>query len=99
MKYEVEFSGRMALSIVFGLYWRLWVIGMATFLVLKVTGPIFPEGPLAAMVVQMLYFLIALSIAIWWLFGSGRLGSMRIMFMEQAHYQQLKTELESRRES
>ena len=80
---EIQISPKQSLIFSWALVWRAMVIALpASFI-----GNIHPilRDPLFAFVTTPLVFWLAAH----WLMREGRIGSQRIVFMEQAHYQDL----------
>lgn len=90
--YEVPFRWGLVIAVGWGLFWRAAVINVPFVLIFR--WLVAPESPLAVLgiaAVQIAIGFAALAIAVKWLFGSGRLGSLKLVFMEQAYYQDLAT--------
>lgn len=92
---EVPFTWRLAFSVTFALFWRWLVIAAVPGILLRGFLAASPLGPL----LQLLLSFFALWLAIKWLLGSGRLASMKLMFMEQAHYQELVSNIAVERDA
>ena len=92
---QVRLSWKLSFSIAWALFWRSLVIGFIPAALLQhftKTAGVF-LGLLLSMG-QIVLSLFVMAIAIWWLFEKDkRLGSLRVFLMEQAHYQQLASNL------
>jgi hypothetical protein len=91
-EYEIPFSWRLAFALAIGLFWRWLLIGMAPGMFLR---ELFVSAPWFAFVLQIAISFAGLWLAVKWLLGSGRVASMKVMFMEQVHYQQLASNFSS----
>lgn len=90
LKNEVPFTWRLAVAMAWGICWRAAVIGfIPAYFFSKLSLSNEPAVALSAALGQVLIALIGTAIAVKWLFGSARLGSLKILFMEHAHYQEL----------
>jgi len=83
---EIRFDWGMAFSVGFALFWRWLLIGAVPGIALR---QFTAQAPLVAFAIQLALSFVGLCLAVKWLFGSGRLGSMKVVFIEQAHYQTL----------
>ena len=84
----------LALSIGWALFWRWFLVGTVplAFFFMITGDPQLAESPMLAVLQPLLSFL-AFFIAVFWLFSNGRFGSLRVILMEQAHYQRLSSEV------
>ena len=92
---ELNFSWGLAFSMAWALFWRWLLVGALPSLVLSevmtATGLI--ESWLFVLYQLPLSFL-GLVAAVYWLFHGGRFSSLRLLLMEQAHYQGLISQVE-----
>ena len=87
---ERTLSVSLAFSIGWALFWRWFLVGALPGAVIAnimtVTGLmetwLFP-------LFQLPLSFLGLAIAVYWLFHGGRFSSLRVVLMEQAHYQEL----------
>lgn len=91
MKYEISFNWGLAFALAWGICWRGALVGfipgylLSRFLATS-SGSV---DILIGAFFQIALMYLGMVITIKWLFGSGRLGSLKLLFMEQAHYQEL----------
>ena len=80
---EIKTGPKQTLGIAWALVWRAVVIALPVSLL----GQLFPwlNAPLIQVVTMPLIFWAATH----WLLAGGRVGSQKILLMEQAHYQEL----------
>lgn len=90
IKNEVPFTWGLALSIAIGLFWRWLLLGALPGMLLR---EVFATSPWGGLFLQLTLSFVGLWVAAKWLFGSGRLASMKLMVMEQAHYQELASKI------
>ncbi len=83
---EIRFDWGMAFSVGFALFWRWLLIGAVPGIALR---QFTAQAPLAAFAIQIALSFVGLCLAAKWVFGAGRLGSLKILFMEQIHYQDM----------
>lgn len=90
LKNEIAFGWQLAASIAGGIFWRWLIVGAIPGMLLGgVLNSSQVDAPFLGLLVQVVVSFIGLWVAVRWLFGSGRLGSMKLVLMEQAHYQKL----------
>ncbi len=85
LKDEIQFNWGLAFSLSSGLFWRWFLIGAMPGMYLAD----FFHSSWGGIVLQAGLSFVGLCVAVKWLIGSHRLGSLKLIFMEQAHYQQL----------
>ena len=85
LKDEIQFSWGLAFSLSFALFWRWLLIGALPLMYLAN----FFHSSWGGFTFQIGFSFLGLAVAVKWLIGSHRLGSLKIIFIEQAHYQQL----------
>ena len=90
IKNEVPFTWNLALSVAIGLFWRWLLIGALPGVFLR---EVFAASLWSGFILQLVLSFVGLWAAVKWLLGSGRLASMKLMFMEQAHYQELASKI------
>lgn len=86
LKNEIPFSFGMVLSLSWALFWRWLIIGAIPGIVL---GQLVITNLWLALVAQIALSFIGLALAVNWVLGSGGYASLKMVFMEQAHYQEL----------
>ncbi|MDO8970743.1 MAG: hypothetical protein Q7U74_08650 [Saprospiraceae bacterium] len=96
IKNEVPFTWGLALSVAVGLFWRWLLIGALPGMFLR---EVFAASPWGGFILQLALSFVGLWAAVKWLLGSGRLASMKLMFMEQAHYQELASNIAVERDA
>ena len=90
LKNEVPFTWGLTVAMAWGICWRAALIGFVpAYFLSKLSLSNVPAVVLSAALGQVFVALVGTAIAVKWLFGSGRLGRLKILFMEQAHYQEL----------
>jgi hypothetical protein len=86
---EISFGWGLAASVAREIFWRWFILGIGPGIIL---GGILSSqigSPWAGLLVQLVISFLGLWISVRWLFGTGRFGSMKLLFMEQADYQKL----------
>lgn len=94
---EKKFGPNETLAIAWGVMWRGVVVAIPYVLVSRLLpSASSPFLALLASLADLLVSLCLLWLAVHWLFRDGRLGSNKLVVMEQAHYQQLREQLSGR---
>ncbi|MEA1988334.1 MAG: hypothetical protein U9N57_03865 [Pseudomonadota bacterium] len=89
MKNEIVFNWSMALTLTWAIFWRWVIVGIIPVIVFSVFIQTVEIKGLIILLLQMFLLpLLGLFISVKWLLSSGRFGSIKIIFMEQAHYQE-----------
>lgn len=89
MKNEIAFNWSMALTFTWSIFWRWVIVGIIPGNIFGVVVQTIELQGLVILLLQMLVLpLLGLFLSVKWLLGSGRFGSMKIIFIEQAHYQE-----------
>lgn len=83
---EVRMDWGLACRIGLGLFWRWLLIGALPGIAVQ---HLVRSAPMSGFALQLLISLVGLCLAAKWLFTTGRLGRLRIVFMDQAHYRDL----------
>ncbi|WLD58665.1 hypothetical protein NFC81_02440 [Salinispirillum sp. LH 10-3-1] len=88
IKNEISFDFSMVLALGWALFWRWLIIGAIPGVIL---GQLMITNPWLALFIQLSLSFIGLALAVNWVLGSGSFSSLKIIIMEQAHYQELAT--------
>lgn len=79
----------MALIFTWALFWRWIIAGIIQGIIFGVVVQTAELQGLVILLLQMLVLpLLGLFLSVKWLLGGGRFGSIKIIFMKQAHYQE-----------
>ena len=90
MDKEIKFGFGLALSVGWGLFWRVALLRSIfsyTFDYFLGTTPF--GSSLMAVLVHVIAIILIFIFSAYWLFSAERIGSMKIIFMEQADYQNI----------
>lgn len=94
MESKINFNLKMATKVAFSLIWRVVVISIIPNILLggweKTTFS--SEVLLLISLLELFISILSVVMACYWLFHSGRLGSVKIIFMESANYEKIKIE-------
>lgn len=88
MKNEIPFNWSMAATFTWAIFWRWIIAGIILGVIFIVAAQALELKGIALSLFQWLILpMVGLFMSVKWLLGSGRFGSIKIIFMEQAHYQ------------
>lgn len=83
----------MALTFTWALFWRWIVAAIIPSFIFGIAVQALELQGIVLFVFQMFILpMFGLFLSVKWLLGSGRFGSIKIIFMEQAHYQKQSEE-------
>ncbi|MBA5248482.1 MAG: hypothetical protein FE834_02950 [Gammaproteobacteria bacterium] len=90
MNSEIIFDFKMSIKVAFSLIWRLIILNIVPNILFRQWEYEVLDSQETLLLISLLHTFIhvlTLVISCYWLFYNGRLGSMKIFFMEQADYQ------------
>jgi hypothetical protein len=79
---EISFGWGLAASITWELFWRWLILGAVPGIIFG--GLLSSQSPWGGLLVQLVFSFLGLWISVRWLFGTGKFGSIKLLFMEQA---------------
>jgi len=89
VKNEIVFNWSMVLTFTWAIFWRWVIVGIIPVILFSIFIQTVELQGLTILLLQMFLLpLLGLFISVKWLLSSGRFGSIKIIFMEQAHYQE-----------
>lgn len=88
---EYDLDWPMTMSLAWAYLWRLVIIGLPVGIIVQILQALDPglSMQILALLFQLAGLFVVAVLATRWLFGSGHFGSIRIILMEEAHYQEL----------
>ncbi|MDI3326894.1 hypothetical protein QKW35_21165 [Pontibacterium granulatum] len=89
MKNEIPFNWSMAATFTWAIFWRWIVAGIIPGIIFAMVVQVLELQGVALELFQLFVMpIVGLFLSVRWLLGGGRFGSIKIIFMEQAHYQE-----------
>jgi hypothetical protein len=88
---EISFDWGLAASVARELFWRWLILGGVPGIIFG--GMLSARSPWAGLLVQLVFSFFGLWVSVRWLFGTGKFGSMKLLFMEQADYEKLTSKV------